>query len=282
MPALPWILLAMATAAAWTDRFRPWVPTLLGGTIAVAAANGLLGWPAGLALGLLAVMAWAVRENRPTVVRRVGHGLFLVLAVALSAHLWPGFHNPRVMGPAPITPDAVPFTLYLNLDKPLVGLWLLAFVPAVRALRPPGRTLAVAAVAWLATSAACLAAALILGIVAWAPKWPAGTGLWLLDNLTFVAVAEEALFRGYIQAGLARCLRHRRWGEPLALVAASALFGLAHAGGGLPWVILGGVAGIGYGLAYRHGGLPAAILAHVGLNATHFFLFTYPMLRPAA
>ncbi|MDZ5649483.1 type II CAAX prenyl endopeptidase Rce1 family protein [Nitrospirillum sp. BR 11828] len=282
MPALPWIILALATAAAWTDRFRPWVPVLLGGTVAAAAANGLLGWPAGLALALLAVLAWAVREDRPAAVRWVGHGLFLALAGTLSAHLWPGFHNPRVMGPAPLTPDAVPFTLYLNLDKPLVGLWLLTVVPAIRDLRPPGRTLAVAAAAWLGTSATCLAAALVLGIVAWAPKGPAGAGLWLVDNLVFVAVAEEALSRGYIQAGLARWLRHRRWGEPLALAAASALFGLAHAGGGVPWIILGGIAGIGYGLAYRHGGLPAAILAHVGLNATHFFLFTYPMLHPAA
>ncbi|GLU33340.1 hypothetical protein Busp01_31820 [Trinickia caryophylli] len=41
------------------------------------------------------------------------------------------------------------------------------------------------------------------------------------------------------------------------------------------------MAGIGYGIAYRFGGLGASVLAHFGLNAAHFFFFTYPMLMPA-
>ncbi|TWB60606.1 CPBP family intramembrane glutamic endopeptidase [Nitrospirillum viridazoti] len=280
-PSLPWIALALATATAWTDRFRLWALGFLAVGYAVATVNGQLGWPAGGALALLGIAAWAVGARRPPLVRSLGHGLFLALAVALSAHLWPGFHNPRAMGPARITPDAVPFSLYLNLDKPLVGLWLLMVMPAIRDLRPPRATLTAAAAGWLGASVACLTAALALGAVAWAPKYPAGTGLWLVDNLAFVTVAEEALFRGYIQGGLTRLLERQRWGRAAALLAASALFGLAHLGGGPHWMILGTIAGVGYGLAYRRGGLPAAILAHVGLNATHFFLFTYPMLQAA-
>jgi membrane protease YdiL (CAAX protease family) len=65
-------------------------------------------------------------------------------------------------------------------------------------------------------------------------------------------------------------------------VIAAALFGLAHVSGGWQWVVVGSIAGIGYGLAYRHGGLQASVLAHFGLNAMHFFLFTYPMLQRAA
>ncbi|MEA1674706.1 CPBP family intramembrane glutamic endopeptidase [Nitrospirillum sp. BR 11163] len=281
MPTLPWIALALATAAAWTDRFRLWALGLLAVGYAVAIMNGQLGWPAGGALALLGIAACAVGPRRPPLIRYLGHGLFLALAVALSAHLWPGFHNPRVMGPAAITPDAVPFSLYLNLDKPLVGLWLLMVMPAIRDLRPPPATLTAAATGWLVASAACLTAALALGTVTWAPKAPAGAGLWLFDNLAFVTVAEEALFRGHIQGGLTRLLERWRWGQGAALVAASVLFGMAHLGGGPRWVALGAIAGVGYGLAYRRGGLPAAILAHAGLNATHFFLFTYPMLRTA-
>ncbi|MEA1652821.1 CPBP family intramembrane glutamic endopeptidase [Nitrospirillum sp. BR 11164] len=277
----PWIALALATAAAWTDRFRLWALGFLAVAYAAATVDGQLGWPAGGALALLGLAAWAVGPGRPPLVRSLGHGLFLALAVALSAHLWPGFHNPRVMGPARITPDAVPFSLYLNLDKPLAGLWLLLAIPAIRDLRPPRATLTAAAAGWLGASAACLAAALTLGAVAWAPKYPAGAGLWLVDNLAFVTVAEEALFRGYIQGGLTRLLERWRWGETAALLAAATLFGLAHLGGGPRWVVLGAIAGVGYGLAYRRGGLPAAILAHVSLNATHFLLFTYPMLQAA-
>ncbi len=42
-------------------------------------------------------------------------------------------------------------------------------------------------------------------------------------------------------------------------------------------MLLAGIAGVGYGMAYRHGGLAAAVLAHLGLNAAHYGLFTYPM-----
>ena len=61
---------------------------------------------------------------------------------------------------------------------------------------------------------------------------------------------------------------------------ASILFGLAHAPAGWQWMLLAGLAGVGYGLAYRFGGLGAAIATHFGLNVLHFLFFTYPMLAP--
>jgi membrane protease YdiL (CAAX protease family) len=133
-----------------------------------------------------------------------------------------------------------------------------------------------------ATAAACLIVAWSIGLVAWAPKWPAASWLFLLNNLLLVSFAEEAFFRGYLQGGLGRLLGARPSGKVLALVIAAALFGLAHVSGGWQWVVVGSIAGIGYGLAYRHGGLQASVLAHFGLNAMHFFLFTYPMLQRAA
>ena len=43
----------------------------------------------------------------------------------------------------------------------------------------------------------CLGLAFALGLVSWAPKWPAGVApLWALNNLLLVSLAEEALFRG--------------------------------------------------------------------------------------
>jgi membrane protease YdiL (CAAX protease family) len=62
---------------------------------------------------------------------------------------------------------------------------------------------------------------------------------------------------------------------------AGALFGLAHAAGGLWYVVLATAAGIGYGwIFFRTRSLAAAIAAHAGLNTVHFFLFTYPALVP--
>jgi membrane protease YdiL (CAAX protease family) len=73
-------------------------------------------------------------------------------------------------------------------------------------------------------------------------------------------------------------LKNRPYGDHLALLLASLLFGLVHAGAGAQWVLLASLAGVGYGLAYRFGGLGAAIATHFGLNLLHFALFTYPML----
>lgn len=171
--------------------------------------------------------------------------------------------------------------MYLNLDKPLVGFWLLLVFPWVRPQHELRTSLISGIGGLVITTAACLAIATLLGLVTWAPKWPSVSWLWLLNNLLLVTFTEEALFRGYLQGGVSRLLKQRPYGDAFALCAAAALFGLAHISGGWQWLVVGSVAGIGYGLAYRFGGLQAAVLAHFGLNVPHFSLFTYPMLQPA-
>ena len=62
-----------------------------------------------------------------------------------------------------------------------------------------------------------------------------------------------------------------------ALVLASALFGLAHLGGGWLYAMLATVAGLLYGLIYLHTGrLWLAVLMHASLNFVHLYFFTYP------
>ncbi|MGE8589124.1 MAG: lysostaphin resistance A-like protein, partial [Alcaligenes sp.] len=225
---------------------------------------------------LVLAAAW-VRPGSGDAARAAGHVLFLLVAGALFLHLALGFHNPLVIAPAPLTADAVPFGMYLNLDKPLVAFWV------VLALAPPmagadlRRTLLAAVLACGAAVLACLGIAMALGVVGWAPKWPDSGWIWLINNALLVTLAEEALFRGYVQQQLATRWRHHPWGAWAALGVAAILFGLAHFAGGWQWMLLAAIAGAAYGVAYRYGGLAAAVLAHLGLNAAHFGLFTYPM-----
>jgi hypothetical protein len=251
---------------------------LLVASYGVAFLTGQLGSPSLITVALLLLGAYAVSARHSNPARYFGHGLFLGLTIALSLHWMPGFNSWRLIGPERLTPDAVPFTMYLNLDKPLSGLWLLLVLPWLRPRYTLGQLPIGLAGAGLAVLLS-LPFALAVGITAWSPKWPASSGLWLANNLLIVTAMEEVVFRGYIQGGLSHRLRGWRHGGWIALVLSSAVFGMAHFAGGWPWVLLAGLAGLAYGCAFRLGGLPAAIIAHFGLNAAHFFLFVYPMLQ---
>lgn len=273
----PWSALFLAAAMLWPPATRRWALAPLAAAWGWALADGTidpvaLAWPA-----LLALAAVLVRCHAGGPARAAGHALFLALAALLFLHLLPGFHNLRAIEPAPLSPDAVPFGMYLNLDKPLVAFWVVLALAPPMAAATLRATLSAALLAWTAAVLACLGCALALGVVGWAPKWPQAGGIWLINNALLVTLAEEALFRGYVQQRLAERWRHRAWGAWAALTVAAVLFGLAHYAGGWQWMLLASLAGLAYGAAYRYGGLSAAVLAHLGLNAAHFGLFTYPM-----
>lgn len=261
MPALPWLYLALLSIG-----------------YALALAYGQLGLLALVSIGLLLVAGYAVRQQHIPWARYLGHGLFIVLALGLAMHWLPGFYNGRGIDPQRFSADAVPFSMYLNQDKPLIGFWLLLVCPWIVARRPLRLSIYATALALTLTTIAALGGAVLLGIISWAPKWPDQAWLWVLNNLLLVTLVKEALFRGYIQGGLSRRFKQLPYGENLALLLASLLFGLVHVGAGWQWVLLASIAGAGYGLAYRFGGLGAAIATHFGLNLLHFGLFSYPML----
>jgi membrane protease YdiL (CAAX protease family) len=261
MIALPWTYLALLSLG-----------------FGLALTYGQLSWLALITIVLLIVAGAAVRQQKLPIARYLGHGLFIILAMALAMHWLPGFFNGRAIAPHRLTHDAVTFAMYLNQDKPLIGFWLLLVCPWIVGRRSWRLGVYATALALTLSAALAFGGALWLGMISWAPKWPDQAWLWILNNLLLVTLVEEALFRGYIQGGLSRAFKQLSCGENLALLLASLLFGLVHAGAGWEWVLLTGLAGIGYGLAYRYGGLGAAIATHFSLNLLHFALFTYPML----
>ncbi|EFK1743429.1 CPBP family intramembrane metalloprotease, partial [Escherichia coli] len=98
---------------------------------------------------------------------------------------------------------------------------------------------------------------------------------FILANLFFVSLAEESLFRGYIQSRLSEVM------SPLvALVVAALLFGLFHYSGGTLLMLFATLSGIVYGLSWMWSGrLWVATLFHFGLNLCHLLFFTYPLLK---
>jgi membrane protease YdiL (CAAX protease family) len=262
MPAQRWTTLALLT---------------LGYCFAVF--YGQFSLPAVVTFGLLIMAGICVTEFSHWAVRATGHGLMIALTLALASHWMPGFLSARAIAAARFSPEAAPFSMFLYLDKPLVGFWVILACPWVFVRSSLRRTVLTNALTLPLTIIVCMACAVLLGVVGWAPKWPDQAGIWMFNNLLLVTLVEELLFRGYLQGGLTRLLARLPYHQTLALIITSLLFGLAHLGIGPEWALLAGIAGVGYGLAYRFGGLPAAVITHFGLNLTHFALFTYPMFN---
>ena len=200
------------------------------------------------------------------------------LALALAMHKLPGFHNPLLLDRVVLSPGALPFSLYANFDKGAVGLILLALLcRRVASWAELAGVLRRTAPLLVLTIALTLGFALAAGVVGVDLKLSAQTPLFITVNLLFTVVAEEAFFRGLLQARLAAALARFRWGAWLAVALSALLFGAAHLGGGLRYGILAGIAGLGYACAYqRTQRIEAAILVHIALNAVHFICFTYP------
>ncbi len=124
------------------------------------------------------------------------------------------------------------------------------------------------------------AGAAAIGYLTWQPKWVPLFCVWAPVNLFFVCLSEEAVFRGFIQRELAAALRGTRAGNVIAIAVSAGLFGLAHFGGGVSYVVLATAAGLGYAIVYhRTRSIEMSMLAHFALNTVHFLLFTYPALQ---
>lgn len=293
---LTFALLTLAILALWLSPEPPcatatprhallWLAPFLAATVVAVVAGivrplGLM-WIAAFAAAVIA-FAHSSAPAAPRWLRPLAAAAIVVLAAGLMSHQLPGFNNPRVISNVRFTPDALPFRLHLNFDKTVVGLFLLAFLHARLTTAAGWRAMLAATIPVTAgTVAVLLPLSLFLGYVRFAPKFPPEAWLFLWANLCLTCVAEEALFRGFVQAQLARKWNHLRHGAWLALGVAAVLFGLAHAAGGPIYVALSTLAGIGYGWSYLRSGyrIEASILTHFSVNALHFLAFTYPALQ---
>lgn len=202
-------------------------------------------------------------------------------SLALATHALPGFSNLFIVKNSLITPDAVPFSLYANFDKGLVGLFLIAYFFRGKSenayfIKPVNWGLVCVIV--LITIAASLGLAAAFGMIRFEPKVPPFWLTFLLINVFFTCVAEEAFFRGFLQWALSRVWSDKPYWV-LSPVVSALLFGAAHFSAGIEYVFVATVAGLGYAyIFHRTGRIELAILCHFALNLVHFFFFTYPML----
>lgn len=281
------VLLGVAILSVWIPPLRlsangvrlPAWPILLVAAMAMGISEGFLRWPGAIAIAGLGALAAISRQSRHSATRTLCTILAAMLALSLALHLVPGFDNPAVVQNTRLSPDSALYTLRLNFDKAAAGLILLAsYAPRSSTIAHWTLVLRTALITITLTAIVVFGFAATAGYVAWLPKVPAFTAVYLGANLLFTCVAEEAFFRGMLQRWIATQV-HGRWATPVVVCIVALLFGLAHAAGGWQLIAFATLAGLGYSLAFAFTQrIEAAILVHFGINAIHLLLFTYPSI----
>ncbi|AHF77063.1 putative metal-dependent protease [Sodalis praecaptivus] len=249
---------------------------LLALALATGVWQGYVGIPAlsflGLA-GLIALLRFRYQSHKGVAI--VCEVLLVIGGVMLFKHWAPGFSLPKILDAVQAGPHSQPFTLYYGLDKALIPFLLLGCLPSLFATSAQPNVAPWRWVLLLLCVPGLLLLAMALGGLAPELHAPVWLGNFMLANLFFVSLAEEALFRGYIQ----RRLGQLTGGLP-ALFITALLFGLAHLQSGLLMVIFAALAGLVYGLAWKWSGrLWVAVAVHFALNMLHLLFFTYPAWR---
>lgn len=270
LSAFIWLPLALAVMAGFT-RYRHITWGLLSLTLLSAFATGHLSLIGSLIAGLGFVLAYFA-ANGTAHSRSAAWVALLLWCLALFLHWLPGFSNLKVLDKVIASAHSTPFSLYLNLDKPLVFFALLLAFPA---LLGQSKTANIkATLLTLVPLFALLPIAVWLGALAFEWSLPEWWWIFALNNLLFTCVAEEALFRGLIQQKA-----QQQFGAIAGLLIASALFGMAHFAGGPLLMIFAALAGLGYGLVFHFTGrLWVSVGVHFLFNFAHLLFFTYPML----
>jgi membrane protease YdiL (CAAX protease family) len=214
-------------------------------------------------------------------------GVICITAFGFFTHHIPGFHNYLWLNQAKLSALSAPFNLYLNFDKTIaaliVGLGLcygsnnifkgLFQKSVLKSIFSTGLVLSILCILLL------MGLGLALNYIAFDFKIPSWFGLWFLAHLIFVCMAEEIVFRGYIQQKLIQYFVAKQLSWMWGLLLASIIFGLLHYRGGPVYIFLATVAGLFYGCAYyKTKRIEASIFVHLLVNTTHFVFFTYPYL----
>jgi uncharacterized protein len=282
---VPFILLLAAVIGLWVHRSM-WVGALIAAIIAGYFTGALHGLAA-LWIVILATFALGYQRarestspNRPVWQTLAGLAFFLY-ALAMSLALLPGFNRVALVAPVVLSAGATPYSIGVGFPKVTTGIVILGLINPllVHSWRELGRVLARALPVYAITAIVGMAVVVFMGYSSFAPKWTMLFLLFAPINLFFTCMSEEAFFRSFVQHELSQVGSNRKRAAAVALAVAAILFGAAHFGGGLNYVIAAAVAGLGYGWAFmRDTRTEAAMFVHFAVNATHFLLFVYPRL----
>ncbi|KOC92879.1 CPBP family intramembrane glutamic endopeptidase [Winslowiella iniecta] len=271
-----WILLATSLFTAGVNR-NAGIVLLVLSAIWAAWSGGVEPFGLWVMVGVAVISLLLNRYRHLPAIAISAELLLLLIALTLLSHFVPGFNHQNVLNKVRAGAQSAPFTMCYHFDKALIPFVLLAILPTLFSCKPLRRS---RPYYWLLLIAA-LPLLLLLATAAGGLKlelhYPTWFWQFALANLFFVSLAEEALFRGYLQRRLSQLI-----GPVNGLLISALLFGISHLAGGTLLVVFATLAGVIYGLAWMWtGSLWVAALFHFALNLLHLLFFTYPAYQPA-
>ena len=257
---------------------------LLAGT-GLAIYEGNISTIGASALLVFALFLYLEKKLTSSIIKRLLSWVVGIMAFAFFTHFIPGFHNYLWLSQAKLSALSASFNVYWNFDKTIatgiIGLCLFygskKISPNLFQKNTLKSILSTGLVASILSVSLLMGLGLALNYVVLDIKFPALFWPWFLSNLIFVCIAEEIVFRGYIQSKLTHYFTSRKKSWVWGLIIASVIFGLLHFRGGPVYIALAAVAGLFYGYAYyKTKRIETSIFVHLALNTVHFIFFSYP------
>lgn len=205
--------------------------------------------------------------------------LLFIISVLMFLHKFPGFNNYMLITKKVLSQNAVPYSMYLNFDKALVGIFIINYFGGLATSLEEWKDILKKYIGiGSATILLVITISFLFKYIKFDPKLISFLPIWIITNLLFVCIPEEAFFRGFLQKNISNFFNFEGGGI-LAIIIGALIFGLGHFSGGIKYILLATVAGFGYGYAfYKTKRIETSILIHFSLNLIHICFFTYPSL----
>lgn len=247
---------------------------------------GYISYPSLLLIILFALASFFYVNSKNKYLKFLIFILISVFIFILMKNLIPDSKGISVFQGIKFSPISAPFSMKINIEKGVCGIFLAAFIIKKRkSFSEWKKIIREIFIPLVVLVAVLMTPAILTNFVKFDYKIPDGLLLFILNNLLLTCVAEEVFFRGFLQKNLFdffnNDLKMKKSATMFSILIASMAFGYFHLYSGFLMAIFAFIAGIGYGYAYQKSWkLESAILVHFGLNFIHFLFFTYPAYKP--
>lgn len=207
--------------------------------------------------------------------------IVIVFSILLASHKLTGFNNFQVIEQIQLSSSSIAFDIWLNIDKVLIGLLILIFAKInFSSLKEYGSIIKEVLKNYLLFMFIALLLVNSFGTISFDFKIPSLDFflIWTFKMIFFTVLAEELFFRYLLIRAFKTYFINYQYNTMIALVLSSFLFGLAHFGGGISFVVLATIAGFFYGRVYiKTNRVESAIILHFLVNLSHLIFFAYPI-----